>query len=151
MTAEYFIKSMACLLAFREERSNQMPGMVGVLMVLRNRVQAGWHGGSWLANITAKNQFSSISVRGDSQTIVYPADNDPLFVDLMMNHIDGIYDGSTPDSLTCGALYYADLTNPTFQKDGWFAKTILANSTRFPRVAQVASTTYFADIEAAKA
>jgi hypothetical protein len=144
MTFDDFNKSILSLLAWREERSNGVNGMLGVMFVVRNRVKAGWFGGDYLQNIAGHNQFSSMSVSGDSQTIKYPPINDPQFTQALQL-VDDVYDENNPrvDTLTNGALYYADLNNPTFTKGGWFETHILNDSTNHPRSAQIGSTTYF--------
>lgn len=141
MTVADFEKSLCSLVAWREERSNGINGMLGVLFVIRNRARAGWNQGSWSKNIAAHNQFSSISVIGDSQTVVYPDVRDPLFLQLIQV-VDSVYDDARPDNLTGGALYYADLGSPAYHKGGWFDKNV-AHSPEHPRTAQVGSTSYF--------
>ena len=141
MTNEDYVKAIACLLAEREERSNGINGMLGVLCVLRNRAIAGWFKGAWLANITAKNQFSSMTVLGDRMTVEYQDPRAPAF-QKVLQMVDQVYDGSLQD-MTAGALYYADLSSPGFVKGGWFDRTIVANPDKFPRVAQIGTTTYF--------
>src|ERR1051326_685181 len=113
MTNENFVKSILALLAYREERSNGINGQLGVMFVVRNRVKAGWQGGDWLKVITGHNQFSSISIVGDSQTVVYPQLGDPNFTKLLQ-YVDGVFDNTMTDSLTQGALYYADLNSGGF-------------------------------------
>jgi hypothetical protein len=142
MTADDYVKSLLCLLAWREERSNQANGCLGVLFVVRNRVNAGW--GNWTQVISKHGQFSSISIVGDSQTVEYPDVRDPLF-QILLQRVDGIYEGVAPDNLVDGALYYADLQSPGFDKNGWFANTILKNPDKYPRLAQVGTTTYFGE------
>jgi len=144
MEIDSYVKALAALTAWREENSNGVNGMMGVLFVIRNRAKANWHFGDWEAIITAQNQFDSMTRVGDGQTVHYPDPRDSNF-NKILNYIDGIYDGSTADTLTQGALYYADLTSPGFNKTGWFAKTILANPNRFPCVAKIGSTSYYTD------
>lgn len=141
MTSDNFIMSLLALLAEREERSNGVNGMLGVMFVVRNRVNAGWNGGDWVKVITSHNQFSSISVLGDSQTVWYPDSREPNF-QRILQEVDGVYDGSTADTLTNNALYYADLSSPGYNKGGWFDRCV-ANSPDHPRVAVIGSTTYF--------
>jgi len=141
-----YVKSLAVLLAWREEAVNGVNGCLGVLFVIRNRATAGWEQGDWFAIMTAKNQFSSMTVLGDGQTTKYPEMHDPVF-NKLLQYVDGVYDGTTQDTLTQGAVYYADISSPYFNQTGWFAKTILANPTRFPSVAKIGTTTYFVDKE----
>lgn len=140
-----FIKSMACLTAWREENINKLNGMTAVLFALRNRFDAAPAGGfkkDWLANIASHGQFSSMTILGDGQTVHYPDPRDPEFIQLLQV-VDGIYDGTTVDKLTSGALFYSDMTSPSYTKGGWFDRNIAGNPEVHPRVAQVGSTTYF--------
>ena len=150
MQSDEFIKSTAALLAWREENSNGLNGMLAVILLLRNRVRAGKAKGfpdSWMGNITQKNAFSSMTVIGDGQTVKYPDPRDPVFVRLLQE-VDGIYDNTTADNLTHGALYYADLSSPAYKPGNWFDRNIVQNPARFPRVTTVGTTTYFADLGA---
>ena len=146
LTPAAYILAIACLLAWREESGNGVAGMVGVLHNVRNRAKAGWHGGSILANIVARNQFSSMTVPGDGQLTKWadPSDNGygPGFQKLL-SMAPAILSGASDDSdPTAGALYYADLTSPGFQKGSWFDKNIV-NSSDHPIVARIGSTSYF--------
>jgi hypothetical protein len=141
VTPDDYTKAIACLLAEREERSNGVNGMLGVLFVVRNRSKAGWFGGGWLNNMEAHNQFSSMTIKGDAMTVYYPDPRDPAF-QKVMQLVDDIYDDNLQD-LTNGALYYADLTSPAFVKDGWFDRNIVQDSNGHPRCAQIGTTTYF--------
>jgi hypothetical protein len=142
MTVADFEKAVACLLAWREERSNGVNGCLGVLFVVRNRATAGWSGGNWSKIIEGHNQFSSMSVSGDSQTVVYPDVRDPKFLQLLQV-VDSVYDGERQDLLTNGALYYADLNSPGYTRGGWFDRNVIQNSASHPRVAQIGTTSYF--------
>jgi hypothetical protein len=144
VTVADFEKSMACLLAWREERSNGVNGMLGVLFVVRNRARAGWSQGSWSKIIESHNQFSSMSVVGDSQTVAYPDLDvrDPGFLQILQI-VDSVYDDTRPDLLTNGALYYADLNSASYTKGGWFDRNIMQDPARHPRAAQIGSTSYF--------
>ncbi len=133
-------KGLAALLAWREERSNGINGMLGVLFVVRNRAKAGWSQGSWSKIIEAHNQFSSMSVSGDSQTVLYPDPRDPSILSVLQL-VDSVYDDTRPDNLTGGALYYADIGRGV-STDSWFYKHIV-QSPDHPRTAQIGTTTYF--------
>lgn len=139
MTIPDYEKCLAALLAWREERSNGVNGMLGVLYVVRNRYKA-W-GGSWSQVIDKHNQFSSISVLGDNETIAYPDPRDPSFLQILQL-TDTVYDGTRPDNLTNGALYYADMSSKGYRVGGWFDVNIARNADH-PRVATIGTTTYF--------
>lgn len=140
MTVSDFEKGLAALLAWREERSNGANGMLAVLFVVRNRAKAGWSNGDWCKIIEAHNQFSSMSVVGDSQTVLYPDVRDPAFLQILQT-VDSVYDDTRQDLLTNGALYYADLSSPAYTKGGWFDRNIIASHAR---VAKIGTTDYFA-------
>lgn len=110
---------MLALCAWREARSESEDGVRAVMHVIRNRVRA-W-GRGWVEIITAKNQFSSMSVPGDSQTVRWPATNDQAFA-RMLSLAAVIYNGGD-DDLTDGALYY---WNPQTATSGWFKENIAA-------------------------
>jgi hypothetical protein len=146
MQGQQFLNAIAALLAWREEAINGINGQLGVLFVLRNRLKAGWSHGDFGQIMEGHNQFSSMSVVGDGQTVHYPDVREPSF-NKILQYVDSVFDPDNPlaDTLTNGAVYYADLNSPGFQKGGWFDRVILSNPTRFPVVAKIGSTTYFAD------
>lgn len=141
MVHEDFAKALACLVSWREERANKLNGMMGVLFLLRNRVKAGWFHGDWVLNITAKNQFSSMSRIGDSQTVEYPDPRDPEWQALLQN-VEPIFSGEAVDNLTAGALYYCD-PGPGITPGGWFAREIIGKPDEHPQVAKIGTTLYF--------
>lgn len=144
MTVADFEKALACLLAWREERSNQINGMLGVLFVVRNRAKAGWENGDWIRIISAHNQFSSMSGLDDSQTVMYPDQRDPQFLQFLqiLQMVDSVYDDTRKDLLTNGALYYADLGKGVTH-GGWFQRNIVQQPALHPRIAQIGTTSYF--------
>jgi Cell Wall Hydrolase len=142
VTFDDFNKCMLALVAWREERSNGINGMLGVMFVIRNRVKKGWFGGDYLSNIAGHNQFSSMSVSGDSQTVHYPVIHDPTFTQLLQL-TDEVYDDTRTDTITNGALYYADMASTGYNHGGWFDRNIAQNAIDHPRVAVIGTTTYF--------
>jgi hypothetical protein len=144
MTPNDYVLTLASLTSWREERGNGLNGCLGVLFVIKNRAKANWELGDVYKILTAANQFDSMTHKGDPNTVLYPNPDDPIFSKLVQ-YVDGVLDGSIQDTLTQGAVYYADISSPYFNQTGWFAKTILANPTRFPSVAKIGTTSYYAD------
>jgi hypothetical protein len=142
VTVADYEKALASLLAWREERSNGTNGMLGVLFVVRNRSKAMWSSGDWSKIIEGHNQFSSISVLGDSQTVTFPDVRDPSFL-AILQAVDSVYDDERVDVLTNGALYYADLGSKGYTVGGWFDRNIVQDPATHPRIAQIGTTTYF--------
>lgn len=111
-----------CLLlivAWREARGDGRDAMRAVAHVIKNRADQ-W-GGDLIHQITNKNQFSSMSVLGDSQTIVWPNEADVVNLAAL---IDNIVSGVDSDN-TSGALYYANEVNVT---SGWYKENIMTDS-----------------------
>ncbi len=149
MDVSNFEKGLAVTLAWREERSNKLNGMLGVLFLVRARAKAGsagnpdwrWCEGSWTRVMEKHGQFSSLSIVGDSQTVLFPDPRDPAFLDLLQI-VDSVYDDTRPDNLTGGALYYCDIGKGV-TPGGWFETNILKRPDLHPRTAQIGTTTYF--------
>ena len=74
--------------------------MLSFMFIARNRFNAGW--GDWLKVIDGMYE--------DFERQGYPnlADRDYRFI---LQNVDSVFDGSMPDKLTEGALYWAELPN----------------------------------------
>jgi len=136
MVVEDFEKGILALLCWREARGEGIDGMLAVACVVANRVRA-WKK-SWCEVIDAHDQFSSMTVKGDSQTIVYPDVRDPLFLRLIQA-LDAIYEGRSKD-VTNGALYYGDLQDVT---SDWFKVHILGDPSAHPLCARIGRHSFF--------
>jgi hypothetical protein len=141
MDSATYEKALAALLCWREENGNGVNGMLGVLFCLRNRAKAGWEMGQWSKLITTHNQFSSMTVKGDAELVQFPDLHDQNFVKVLQM-VDGIYDGTTEDTLTNGGLYYYD-PGPGVTPGGWFDRVILGNPEEHPRCATIGHTQFF--------
>jgi len=119
VTKDTYDKTVLKLLGYREAAGEGCLGIRAVMHVVDNRVQAGW--GSWLHVITAHNQFSSMSVLGDGQTIVWPIWEDPTFLECD-DLAEKVYTHTDTDDPTNGALYYY---NPKTATSQWFIDNIV--------------------------
>lgn len=128
--------ALLALCMWREARGEGLEGMTAVGLVIQNRVRR-WNQ-SWSSVIVGKNQFSSMTVPGDSQLVVWPT-NETLFQQAYMKAWD-IFKGECPD-ITNGALYYAYLPNVT---SGWFLREIISKSAEHPVLAKVGRHTFYA-------
>lgn len=117
--------ALLALVIWREARGEGLEGMRAVAHVIANRAKA-WHQ-DWDAVITNRNQFSSMTVSGDSQTTVWPDDDNPLF-EQVLNIAQAVHAGTDPDN-TGGALYYE---NPAIATSEWFIKNIRENTAQHP-------------------
>lgn len=109
-------KFLCAICIFREARGDGNDAMRAVAHVINNRAQA-WKK-TWAEVITDKNQFSSISVLGDSQTIVWPTEQQIDFLDSL---IDADTFSLDIDN-THGALYYA---NEAHLQSEWYQRNII--------------------------
>lgn len=135
MTAENFIKAQLAAFVHREAAFHGgIDNMLAVAFVIRNRVRAGWMGGSWMGVIQSAETYSA--------TIYTPTALDlrEFHFRLLMQQIDDIYSGLMPDRMTDGALFYAELNRVERE---WFKQNILAHLDEHPRVATVGNVSFF--------
>lgn len=121
-----FEYAIAGLCAYREMRGDLYDGMRAVLHVLRNRAtSAHWHHNDVYLNTVATSQFSAMTIRGDSQTVVYPFSGRDSMADkqfeALLPNIEAILAGQDADN-TNSALYYAE---PEHVTSGWFKQAII--------------------------
>lgn len=107
--------------------------MLAVMLVVRNRVHAGWMGGDWLQVLSAHQLYSANACM---DLTGYP---DLRKMRDILTAVDEVYDGFAQD-FTEGALYYAELDNVDSE---WFAETILKQQVDHPRVAKVGPIDFF--------
>jgi N-acetylmuramoyl-L-alanine amidase len=137
MTQADFEKALLALVIWREARNQGEDGMRAVGHVIRNRVFS-W-GSSYTRIITGKNQFTSISVHTDPETVIYPALGDAQF-NFCLRIADDIYNNVDPD-ITMGSLYYY---NPATATSQWFTDNIVSQSEVHPLKAKVGSQLFYA-------
>lgn len=109
-------KILCAICVFREARGDGNDAMRAVAHVINNRAQA-WKK-TWAEVITDKNQFSSISVLGDSQTIVWLTAQGLAEVEEL---VEAVASGASIDN-THGALYYA---NEAHLQSEWYQRNII--------------------------
>lgn len=136
LTAEDYAKVLLAVVIFREARGDGPVAEQAVAHVVLNRVAAYGQIGP-LANkvikaITSKNQFSSISIVGDTQTAIWPQPADSCF-----GVAEAAYVGSSPDP-TNGAIFYANEANVTSK---WYTDNII-NNPEHPVLAVIGKQTF---------
>jgi spore germination cell wall hydrolase CwlJ-like protein len=109
-----YSKFLLALVIWREASGEGEVGMLAVGHVIANRV-FHWSR-SWHDVILGQNQFSSMTIKGDGQTVKYPALGDPVF-----DIAESVYAGFSRDN-TGGALYYA---NEEVVGVGWYRDHII--------------------------
>ena len=131
-----YLQALLAVCAWREARGEGLQGMRAVMHVIRNRVQA-WKQ-DWDEVISRRNQFTSMSVKGDGQLTVWPDDDDALFEQVLDLAVD-IYHGMDND-ITEGALYYE---NPQVATSQWFIDRIRNNPMEHPTTAIIGRHTFY--------
>ena len=111
--------ALLVVVAFREARGDGRDAMRAVGHVIANRVAA--NKSSWVTEICKPKQFSSMTICGDSQTIVWPSEKDTVNLYALMH---SVYDGTDPDN-TNGALFYANEANVT---SNWYRQNIMTDA-----------------------
>lgn len=136
MTIQDVVKVQLGMIAWREAvRFGGVNNMIAVALVVRNRVNAGWHGADWLAVIANHDKYAATSCPEGKP---FPDFNSVDVRDLFA-HIDEIYSGTFQDTMTDEALYYCE-TNRV--ESSWFLESISRNS-EHPIVATVGPVTFF--------
>lgn len=125
------------LTVWREASNQGLDGMKAVACVVRNRAQK-W-GGSIYSQCVATNQFSSLVIKGDPNTVRWPPTNNPSWMDAQAI-AKGIIDGSQPD-ITKGALYY---WNAKIATSGWFKDNIAGDPANHPLVSTIGDHQFYA-------
>jgi len=129
MTIKEYEIALAAVCAWREARSEGLTGMRMVLAVMANRAHNGGFG-DWITVITKRGQFSSMSIAGDSQLVLWPLNTDTFR--LLLIDAEKFRNGSEVDP-TNGALYYE---NPKVATSKWFIDNIRGNPVDHPIVAR---------------
>ena len=145
MTREAFEKSQLFLQAWREAGHLGEHAMTAVAFALRNRQRAGWENGSWTQVIQHINRLRYNSVEPNSGL---PDLRDPI-IHRFLARIDGIYDGSTPDTFTSAihptegprtGKYWCELDKITNER---FLLAVVRNHGAHPKTSTVGSLTFF--------
>lgn len=134
MNADSYIKGRLAAFCIEEAQQSE-DNMVAVAHVLRNRVDGGWEGGDWMRMLDGAEKL-----RGSSRYRATGVDIQAVMIQRFLRQVDDIYDGSSTDELTNGALYYCELHNIT---NAWFLDSIVRDPESHPRLAQVGLTTFF--------
>ena len=95
MTADDYIKIHLATMAHAAAHKHGVTGVVGAMFVIRNRVLAGLNHGDWMANIL---EFQPVLAD-------YPDPREPNF-QRVLQWADVVYDGTTVDNWTNGALSF---------------------------------------------
>lgn len=145
MTSETYVRAQLATLAWREGyQDGGINNSLAVAFVIKNRVRAGW--GDWLDLIQRHAIWSSRNA-DELDTTSHPDAREPNF-QLLLQQIDGVFDGSMPDKLTVApklgdsrpGLYYGKLNNISRE---WFLENIVRNPESHPRTSQVGEVIFF--------
>jgi spore germination cell wall hydrolase CwlJ-like protein len=119
LTPEDYSNVLLAITVWREARGEGPEGMRAVANVIRNRaakLQLGSDVEKLISIITSKNQFSSMTILGDTQTVLWPKAAD-------FETVQNVCLNAAPDN-TNGALFYANEGAVTSE---WYLKNIIQN------------------------
>lgn len=137
MTVDDYAKSLLAIVIWREARGDGLDAMRAVAHVISNRAYK-WHHGDFINTITSPNQFSSMTIRGDSQTVLWP--NDTVTEQELFNLVESVFSGSDVDN-TNGALFYAREDEDLLKSSPWYVHNIISNP-KHPIVAKIGTQTF---------
>ena len=129
-------RTLLALVIWREARGEGLEGMRACAHVIANRVRE-WHK-DYSKIITDRNQFTSISVPSDAQTVLWPVRPNSMF-EAAMDIASKVYDETDMD-ITQGALYYANLK---VANSPWFQENIVGKPELHPVTAVIGAHTFF--------
>lgn len=130
MTLETYVRAEIARVALENgARYGGINNMLGVAMVLRNRVFAGW--GSWIDVIEqVATRPTNLNIpRGDVTSVLKSNTGRNL-----LNQVDAIYSRVDIEDITGGALFWVD---PSFLVADWFKLEVLNRQENHPRVAHI--------------
>lgn len=125
------------LTVWREASNQGIEGMQAVACVVRNRAQK-W-GGSIYSQCVAANQFSSLVIKGDPNTVRWPPTNNAAWIESQAIACSAV-DGSLKD-VTSGALYY---WNAKIATSGWFKEKIASDPAGHPLISTIGDHEFYA-------
>ena len=147
-----FSAALLALTAYRDGFDDGLTGMLGVAFAIRNRINAGWHGGNWIDLLNHHHEYAAYT---EPSRTDFP-DPRTYSVQVLLQEIDGIFRGTTEDRVTRPrdsvfdqfkigeqphvALYYARLHEP-MRED--FRRNICQNHERHSLIAKIGALSFF--------
>jgi hypothetical protein len=133
MTLDQLQRAQLVVFAFQEAiATGTLDAMKAVCYVIRNRVRAGWHDGSWLDVMEHADEVSGNEPIPRTKIDVYSR-----VFQMLMQSVDDIYYASADDNaqkVVDKALYYQFMDKPLRP---WFNEAILRNPASHPRRAHI--------------
>src|SRR6267142_72241 len=146
MQGSAFIDAQLARRAYIDGFEDGLTVIMAVAFVFRNRVNAGWFGGSWV-DVLGHFRDSSSQTEQDPETLPDPR---VYSFQCLLQEIDGIFSGQRTDDITVPtqpsfvasaykpALFYGRLNRIT---NDWFLENISRNTAVHDRIAQVGALT----------
>ena len=141
MTYENYIKAQLvrfCVNEAYHEGSSIL--VLAIAQVIKNRVDAGWHGGDWMKVIDTAPEY--VGTIRENRPQIEP--RDVLFRKILLG-IDDVYYGTADDGDVNNdeykSLYYAELHKVNRQ---WFLDNVVNDLESHPRIAKVGQFDFFA-------
>lgn len=120
--ADQFVLALTC---WRENRGGGVPGMQSVANVIMNR--AAKRRTDAYTECVRPMQFSSLTAKGDPELTLWPADNDPQWLEAIA--LAGQATAGTLEDITDGATsYYAlTMTSPPYWVSSMTPTVVIQN------------------------
>lgn len=137
MSPSFGDEFILALTVWREASNQGLEGMEAVACVVRNRAQK-W-GGSIYSQCVAANQFSSLVIKGDPNTVRWPPATSATWQQAQQI-ARGTIDGTLED-VTNGALYY---WNSKIATSRWFKDKIAGDPSNHPHISTIGDHQFYA-------
>ena len=140
MTADSFIQGQLAAYAIQQgARHGGLQSMLLAAFVIRNRVDAGWHGGDWMKVLATAPEVAGNDYSADP----WPIDLQTFTNKKLLEKMHGVYWGEEPEVFSGGkVLYFADLGDSRSLRP-WFVENICRDLLQHPRIGNVAQVTLF--------
>jgi hypothetical protein len=139
MTIDQLQRAHLLLFAHREaSASGSIDAMKAVCYIVRNRVRAGWHDGSWIDVIENADDVAGNEPAARATLDVYSRT-----FQMLMQSVDDIYYSSASDPVEAAvdeALYYQFADRPMRT---WFTENILRHPQQHARRAHIGTLVLF--------
>jgi len=139
MTIDMLQRAQLVLFAHHEAaRTGSLDAMKAICYVVRNRVRAGWHDGSWIDVIENADE-----VAGNTPTPAPKIDAYSRPFQMLMQAVDDIYYSSASDPIegvVDKALYFQFMDKPLRV---WFTENILRKQQEHARKAHIGTLVLF--------
>jgi hypothetical protein len=133
---DYTVSVLATLMA-NEPADDALLGFTCAGLIVRNRVLAGWDGGSWLTIISKHDRYSA-NIPSSPRVLKFGDPNHDAMFRRVLSVAENIFNGREKD-LVEGAIWYGRLNDCS----DWFKENIIRAPQAHPMIATVGRQMFF--------